>query len=156
MHQFHVRRLVAEDARVAYPLVRSAEPAVPLDAWLGYVRRAARPASVRTGIMMATRDGQRFPSGLFCYRHHADLVLGSLVTADYFVAVDILDPAPVVGAMVRELEQLGERLGCDAVRSIVHNQADLMARHLERCGYRREATNFVKHLRRPVARAARA
>jgi len=154
MQEFDVRRLAAEDARVAYPLLRSAEQAVPLEAWLGFVRRAVRPGTARTGIMIATRTGHRFPSGLFCYRHHADLLLGNLVTADYFVAIDILDPAPVVGAMVRALELLGERLGCDAVRSIVHTRADLMARILELYGHRRDTTNFVKHLHPALAPAA--
>ena len=152
MQEFHVRPLYGEDARTAYPLVREAEPDVDLDAWLSFVRRTSRPTHARAGIMVATRAGQRFPSGLFCYRCHEDLALGNVVTADYFVAVDILDPTPVVGAMVRELEILGQRLNCDAVRSIVHARAERLSFCLRDCGHRLEAKNFVKRL--PAAPAA--
>ena len=146
MQQFHVHKLAPEDAHTAYPLVREAEPGVALQSWLGFVRRTARPALIRTGIRVATRDGQRFPSGLFCYRCHCDLSLGDVVTADYFVAVDILDPTPVVSALVRALEQLGEALRCDAVRSMVHSHACLLRGCLESEGHRLETTNFVKRL----------
>jgi hypothetical protein len=151
MQIFDVHPMTSDEARLAYPLVREAEPAVQLDAWLGFARRTARAAAGRSGIMVATREGQRFPSGLFCYRCHDDLALGSVMTADYFVAVDILDPTPVVGAMVRELESLGERLKCDAVRSIVHTRAERLSHCLERSGHRLEATNFVKLLAEKAA-----
>jgi hypothetical protein len=36
------------------------------------------------------------------------------------VAVDLLDPDAVLTALVAELEGLGKRLGCGAVRSVVH------------------------------------
>ena len=156
MQKFNVHPLAGDDARSAYPLVREMEPDVDLDSWLTYVRRMTKPAACRTGIMVATRAGQRFPSGLFCYRCHEDLALGSVVTADYFVAVDILDPTPVVGAMVRELEVLGERLKCDAVCSIVHSRAEKLGHCLETSGHQLEATNFIKRLPVPTARASTA
>ena len=151
MQEFLCQPLYSEDARTAYPLVREAEPDVDLESWLSFVKRTAKPAAARTGIMVATRSGQRFPSGLFCYRCHEDLALGSVITADYFVAVDILDPTPVVGAMLRELETLGERLKCHAVRSVVHARAERLSFCLLDCGHRLEAKNFVKRL--PAARA---
>jgi hypothetical protein len=152
MHQFHVHPLSGEDARSAYPLIREVEPEVALLTWLTFVRRVTRPGAGRMGIMVATRAGQRFPSGLFCYRCHADLVLGTVVTADYFVAVDMLDPAPVVGAMVSELEVLGERLKCDAVCSIVHSRAEAFGGCLQASGHQMKAKRFIKRLRAETAR----
>jgi hypothetical protein len=154
MQEFHVHRLSSDDARIAYPLVREAEPDIDLESWLSFVRRTAKPAVIRTGIMVATRTGQRFPCGLFCYRCHEDLALGPVVTADYFVAVDILDPTPVVGAMVRELESLGGRLNCAAVRSIVRHRGERLSHCLESSGHRLEAKNFVKRLPQDAHRAA--
>lgn len=146
MQEFHIHRLTTGEARVLYPLVREAEPKVDLDQWLEYARRAARNAGEKRGILVATRQGQRFPSGLFCYRCHEDLTLGHVVVADYFVAVDILDPSPVVGVMVRELETLGERLKCDAICSVVHNRTASLSSVLEERGHRREASAFIKRL----------
>jgi hypothetical protein len=146
MHEFQVSRLVGGEARLVYPLIRESEPNVALDTWLSFARRTGSPRARRTGIMVATRTGQRFPSGLFCYRCHEDLALGNVVTADYFVAIDILDPAPVVGAMVTALEKLGERMACHAVRSVVHRRADVLSDCLRISGHRVEATNFVKYL----------
>jgi hypothetical protein len=146
MHKFHVHPLSGDDARSAYPLIREVEPELDLDSWLAFVRRVTRPGADRMGIIVATRAGQRFPSGLFCYRCHDDLALGTVVTADYFVAVDILDPTPVVGAMVSELEVLGERLKCDAVCSIVHNRAETFGHCLRTSGHQMKAKRFVKRL----------
>lgn len=143
---FTVGPLAAEEARLAYPLVRETEPQVELPAWLSFARKLLRGRDGRTGIMVATRQGQRFPSGLFCYRCHEDMSLGAVVTADYFVAVDILDPTPVVGALVRELEALGERLDCRAARSVVHGRAHVLWACLEKFGHRQEASQFLKVL----------
>jgi hypothetical protein len=146
MHNFDVSRLAGEEARLAYPLIRESEPGVALDTWLSFVRRTAHRRARRTGIMVATRKNQRFPSGLFCYRCHEDLALGHVVTADYFVAVDILDPAPVISAMVLALEKLGAGLECHAVRSVVHRRANVLTACLRTSGHCVEATNFVKHI----------
>lgn len=146
MHRFDVSRLAGDEARLVYPLIRESEPGVTLETWLSFARRTAGKRMRRTGILVATRAGQRFPSGLFCYRCHEDLALGQVVTADYFVAVDILDPAPVLDAMIRALEELGARFGFHAVRSVVHRRADLLNDCLLVSGHRVEATNFVKHL----------
>jgi hypothetical protein len=146
MHDFMVSRLAGDEARLAYPLIREVEPGVPLETWLSFVRRTANPHARRTGIMVATRKGQRFPCGLFCYRCHEDLRLGNVVTADYFVAVDMLDPTPVVDAMIDALESLGEQLLCHSVRTVAHRRADVLSGCLRTWGHRVEATNFVKHL----------
>jgi hypothetical protein len=57
---------------------------------------------------------------------------------------------------VRELEVLGERLKCDAVCSIVHSRAEKLGHCLETSGHQLEATNFIKRLPVPTARASTA
>ncbi|HTZ71430.1 MAG TPA: hypothetical protein VMB71_12320 [Acetobacteraceae bacterium] len=154
MQEFQVAPLRPAEARLVYPLVQASEPAVTLESWLAFVRRITHRRADRVGIMAATRAGQRFPCGIFCYRCHEDLALGPVVTADYFVAVDILDPKPVVRAMVRELESLGERLQCQAVRSVIHANEDEVATCLRRSAHQVATTNFVKLLGHPAACAA--
>jgi hypothetical protein len=146
MREFHVSPLPPADARIAYPLVRAWAPEVTLVAWLRFVKRALRPGDGSSGIYVATPEGHRFPSGLFCYCRRRDLALGDVICADHFVAVDILDPGPVVDAMVLELEKLGARLVCTAVRSVVHGPEAALRDCLESRGHRQEAVNFLKRL----------
>ena len=63
------------------------------------------------GIVAARREGRAFPCGLFCYRVEDDLKLGKVLIADHFVAVDLLDPASVLTALVEELDGSGEASG---------------------------------------------
>ena len=101
--------------------------------------------------MTVRREGRTFPCGLFCYRVADDLELGKVLTADHFVAVDLLDPCAVLGALVEELDILGKRLGCQAVRSLVHGGvhggAPPVAYGLYVAGHRPEdATPLLKRL----------
>lgn len=115
-----VERLREDELRVAYPLIRCAYPSVDLPTWVRFARRLTQPGStVRSGILAARYAGQRFPCGLFCYRRERDLCRGLVLTAEHLVAVDLLDPRPVLAALLRELDTLGARLGCDAVRIAV-------------------------------------
>jgi hypothetical protein len=68
---------------------------------------------------VARRESHDFPNGLFCYRVDPDPALGKVLVAEHFVAVDLLHPDEVLAALVAELDALGQRLGCKAVRSIV-------------------------------------
>jgi len=147
---FVVESLRPEAARLVYPLIRAAEPAVDLASWLAYARRVLRAGpDGRSGIVVVTRVSQRFPSGMFCYRCQDDLARGRVVIADYFLAVDILDPRPVARAMAAALEQLGRRLHCNAVRSVVHRGAEDLGECLLEAGHCAESTDFIKDV--PVA-----
>jgi hypothetical protein len=127
MAEFVVEVLSRGQVRSVYPLVREALPALDLAAWLRFARpfTSARRGA-QCGIVAARRESRAFPCGLFCYRVEDDLKLGKVLIADYFVAVDLLDPASVLAALLEELDSLAKRLGCQAVRSLVHGAtADL-------------------------------
>ncbi len=143
MSDFAITRLPPNDARLAYPLVRLVDPSVELAAWLAFAR-AAR--GKRRGIIVATRLGRPYPSGMFHYCFTRDLTLGRVVTADYFVALDILDPRPLANAMVAALEALARGLACDAVRSVVRDRTSLLADCLLANGHAPEASVYVKTL----------
>jgi hypothetical protein len=141
MNQYNLTRLRPEAARLAYPLVRAIEPLVDLASWIAYVRRAQ---SERHGVMIATRHGCPFPSGLFCFRCSRELSPGNVITADYFVALDILDPAPLTDAMITALEKLASELHCDAIRSVVRGPGGALRETLLRRGHAEDAMNFQK------------
>ena len=97
--------------------------------------------------MMVRREARTFPCGLFCYRVEDDLKLGKVLTADHFVAIHLLDPGAVLAALVEELDVLAKRLGCEAVRSLVHGGAPTVAGGLYAAGHRPEgATPLLKKL----------
>jgi hypothetical protein len=124
MTPFTVEPLPREQIRAVYPLIREAIPGLSLSAWLRFAQGATatrrRQSGVRSGIIVARREGHDFPSGLFCYRVDPDPALGKVLVAEHFVAVDLLHPADVLAALVEELDKLGKRLDCKAVRSVVH------------------------------------
>ena len=91
-----------------------------------------------------------FPCGLFCYRVEDDLELGKVLIADHFVTVDLLDPASVLVALVEKLDDLAKRLGCQAVRSVVHDGASGVAEEFHAAGHRPDgASLLLKRLRQP-------
>jgi hypothetical protein len=133
MADFTIDLLSRDQIRSVYPLIREAVVTIDLATWLRFARQLT--------------EGRMFPCGLFCYRVEDDLKLGKVLTADHFVAVDLLDPGAVLSALVGELDVLAKRLGCQAVRSLVHGGAPIVAGGLYAAGHRPEgATPLLKKL----------
>jgi len=121
MTSFTVEPLARRQIRAVYPLIREAIPDLSLSAWLRFAQHATgRHRGAETGIIVARRESHDYPSGLFCYRVDLDPGQGKILVAEHFVAVDLLHPDDVLAALVKELDDLGRRLGCKAVRGVVH------------------------------------
>lgn len=146
MARFIVQPLAPDELRSVYPLIREAMPSIGLDAWLAFARPLTGRRALPAGILAARRAGRAFPCGLVCYRVNCHLSIGRLLIAEHFVAVDLLDPQAVLAALVAELDQLGERLGCDAVRSVVHRGETAVASRLYAAGHAAEAALTLKPL----------
>jgi hypothetical protein len=144
MAEFIIEELSRDQVRAVYPLVREAFPPLNLSTWLRFARQMIGPhRGARCGIIAARREGRAYPCGLFCYRVEDDLKLGKVLIADHFVAVDLLDPAAVLAALVEELDVLAERLGCQAVRSLVHGGAPDIEGGLYAAGHRPERASLL-------------
>lgn len=144
MADFVVEMLSREQLRSVYPLVREAVPTLDLSTWLRFARQLTAPRRTgQCGIIAARREGRSFPSGLFCYRVSDDLKLGKVLIADHFVAVDLLEPAAVLAALVEELDRLAKRLDCHAVRSLVHGGASEVEGGLHAAGHRPEGASLL-------------
>lgn len=159
MSRFIIQPLARDELRSVYPLIREAMPSISLAAWLAFARPLTGPRATLKGILAVRRDGRAFPCGLFCYRVDCHLQSGRLLIAEHFVAVDLLDPKAVLAALVAELEGLGHRLACDAVRSVVHPGERSVASRLHAAGHAPEAALMLKPLgprRRPGAPSAAA
>jgi hypothetical protein len=144
MAGFIIEVLSRDQIRAVYPLVREAFPTLDLSAWLRFARQLTGPRrGGQCGIIAARREARVFPCGLFCYRVEDDLKLGRVLVADHFVAVDLLDPGAVLAALVDELESLAKRLGCQAVRSLVHGGVPEIAGGLYAAGHRPESAALL-------------
>lgn len=144
--QFVAEPMRASDIRPAYPLIRNTLPNLSFAEWVRFARRAQ--ASKRTGIMVV-RGARPFPVGLFCYRTERDLAQGMVLVAHHFVALELLDTCPVTTALVRGLDELAVRLGCDSVHSILHGPEEAMAACFEHSGHTRAAALYRKSVRPP-------
>lgn len=152
MADFIIEVLSRDQIRSLYPIVREAVPSIDLSTWLRFARQLTGPRrSGQCGIVAARREGRLFPCGLFCYRVEEDLKLGKVLVADHFVAVDLLNPASVLSALVEELDRLAERLGCHAVRSLVHGGVPHLKGGLYAAGHEPEDASLLlkKLLDRP-------
>lgn len=147
MADFIITTLAADEIRSVFPLMREAIPGLDLPTWLRFARQLTQPRrGGQAGIMVARRTSRAFPCGLFCYRVDQDLERGKVLIAEHIVAVDLLDPAAVLAALVQELESLGNRHGCSAVRSVVHGNEGYVAGGLFAAGHEPEASLLFKPL----------
>ncbi len=145
MSVFTYKNLSPDQVHTVYPLLREAIPTLDLKTWTRLSRRLANPRRTgQAGIRVALRSPRLLPCGLFLYRREHDLTHGPILVAEHMVAVDVLDPEPVMSALVRELESLAERLGCTAIRTMVLGQAALAASGLYAAGHRPEGATLWK------------
>ena len=145
MSGFSCHPLDPAQAATVYPLVREAIPGIDLKAWLRFAKRAGNPRrEAREGIIVVTRKPRALACGLFVYHVENDLERGQTLVAEHFIAVDVLDPEPVMGALVAELDALGARLGCVAIRAMVLSQSALLADGLHAAGHRQEGATLWK------------
>jgi hypothetical protein len=139
MTGFIIDVLSRDQIRSVYPLIRHAVPSIDLATWLRFARQLTGPRrGGHSSIVTVRRAGRVFPCGLFCYRVEDDLKLGKILVADHFVAIDLLDPDAVLAALVGELDRLAKRLGCQAVRSLVHGGGSAVVGGLHAAGHRPE------------------
>ena len=98
--------------------------------------------------MVARRRGHSLPCGAVHYRLERNLRYGQLLTAEHFIAIDLLYPQAVLAALFEALDDIATKCGCSAMRSILHDSghdsgADLLDR-LCITGHRRDGVTITK------------
>jgi hypothetical protein len=143
-----VEPITLRDIRPLFPLMQAVEPGLQLSAWLAYAKRMTKPkGGLKSGIAVARRRGQAMPCGAVCYRLDRDLRFGSLLTAEHFIALDLLYPQAVLTALFEALDGLAAELHCSAIRSIVHDNRSDVAENLRDAGHRRDGMTLTKSFR---------
>ncbi len=130
-----------------YPLMRTADPSLSLAGWLRFARRAVGPRpGAPHGVLVARRAALKHPCGAVCYRRHRDMHRRAILTAEHFIAMDLLYPAAILEALIGGLEPVAHRLGCETIRSIVHGSAGTLIETLEHHGHMPEAITMTKQV----------
>ena len=127
-----------------FPLMRAADPGLSLADWRRFARTVTTKRQGQHGVLVARRQTLQHPSGAVCYRRHRDLHDGAVLTAEHFVALDLLYPDRIIAALIAGLEPVAKRLGCGTIRSIVHGDAAALIVTLQSQGHMAEAVTLVK------------
>ena len=137
MPAFTAHLVAPDQVRMLYPLVREAVAGLDLRTWVAFARRIALPRrTAQCGIIAVTRRGRSLPCGMFLYRCEKRLPEGAALVAEHFVALDVIDPQPVVDALIEELDALARRRGCTTIRVLVPGDASLLQSGLQAAGLR--------------------
>ena len=147
MSEFTCHNLLPGEAATVFPLMREAVPGLELKTWLRFARKIASPRrDTQCGIIVVQRGARPLPCGLFVYHREEDLAHGPILVAEHIVALDLLDPAPVMRALVEELDRLAKELGCTAIRAMLLGETSLVATGLREAGHRHEGATLWKQL----------
>jgi hypothetical protein len=147
MSEFNCHNLASGEAATVFPLMREAVPGLELKTWLRFARRVnGSRRAAQCGIIVVQRRARPMPCGLFVYHREDDLTHGPTLVAEHIVALDLLDPAPVMRALIEELDRLAKELGCSAIRAMVLGQESLVATGLREAGHRPEGATLWKRL----------
>ncbi len=124
MRQLRIRPLTAERIAQAFPLVQMSLPQVTLDAWCDFAAAlVAQGASAATGIILVVGERDTI-AGLCSYRVDHDLVHGRLLSAEHFLAFDLLDRRAVARALAEGLEGLARQHQCTAIHTQLPRRGD--------------------------------
>jgi hypothetical protein len=124
VRQLRTRPLTAERIAQAFPLVQTSLPQVTLDAWCEFaealvLRRNGAGAGII--VVLGERD---YIAGLCSYRVDHDLIHGRLLSAEHFLAFDLLDPRAVAHALAEGLEALARAHQCTAIHTQLPRMGD--------------------------------
>lgn len=110
---FQAVALRAEQACLAYPLVRLFYPAVTLRGWQAYARRMARLPRHRGGLMAVT-DARGYVHAVFTYRVDVDLGRGRTLRIGDLV-VGRLPGRDLGRTIVTGMEALAREIDCPSI-----------------------------------------
>jgi hypothetical protein len=141
-----VKPITVGDIRPLFPLMRAVEPEIKLSAWIRYSRSMTKAkAGARAGIIVARRRGHNLPCGAVHYRVDRNLRYGQLLTAEHFIAIDLLYPNKVLAALFEALDAIAVDYGCSAMRSILRDTKPEVLDNLSVAGHRRDGMTLTKN-----------
>ena len=136
---FSTVELSSNLAQQTLPLVRATWPAVDLATWRAYVEHFSTQAAPKVSGVQGLRDSVGCFCGLYVYEVDRDLLLGPVLAAHLFTAVDIVNSPQTVRALLDTVETQAIELGCTAMRIQLRNSQTALASRLHDLGLTPEA-----------------
>lgn len=138
--------LSPEQIPQAFPLIQSVRPDLDLGTWRAFAQQLAAPEAAAEHGIVAARGENGYLLGLVTYRIKRDLGCGPALLAEHFVALDLIDRAPVAAALIAALDEVGHHYGCVALHVILpRSQAGLLG-SFRAAGYRPDGAVLCKRL----------
>lgn len=138
--------LPPEQIPQALPLIQTVQPDLDLRTWRAFAQQLAAPEAAAEHGIVAARGENGYLLGLVTYRIRRESGCGPVLLAEHFVALDLIDRAPVATALIAALDQVGHRHGCAALHAILpRSQAGLLD-SFRAAGYRPDGTVLCKRI----------
>jgi hypothetical protein len=147
--QFIAKSLGPESVDKAFAVVRSADFTLTLDQWRDYALGLIKRAVPTSGVLSIENRAGTI-QGLCGYRTESSLGHSAICSVDYLVALDLVDEAPVLAALLKALENMARRQGATALRLDLPDGARTTEQLLQRLcesGHRIEWIRLLKELR---------
>ncbi len=142
---FEIVSLSGERILQAFPLIQAAWPAIDLAAWKSFIRSFRAESTAGQSDVVALRNSAGYLSGVLAYRRDWDLRAGPILTAQLFLAIDLLNSLRTIGALLEAVETRASELGCAGVQVRVCNEQARLASCLNTLGLSREASVFSRN-----------
>jgi len=154
--QFIVKSLGPESVDKAFAVARSVDFTLTLDQWRDYALGLIKCGVPTSGVLgIENRAGTI--QGLCGYRIESSLGHSDICSVDYLVALDLVDEAAVMAALLKALENMARRQGAAALRlDLPHGTptTEQLLRRLCETGHRIERIRLLKELRTAASHEA--
>ena len=124
VRQLRTRPLTGERIAQAFPLVQTSLPQVTLDAWRDFAEALVSHRNGAAAGIIAVLGERDYIAGLCSYRIGHDLVHGRLLSAEHFLAFDLLDRRAVAHALAEGIEGLARAHHCTAIHTHLPRMGD--------------------------------
>jgi hypothetical protein len=119
MRKFIVQALVAAEISDAYGCANLSMPGLDARMWRRYALDVVKHSKKKSGILVIRRMTRAHICGLVSYRCEIDLHAGPVLQAYDLSAIDMLDPKPILSALLDSLTGLAHRSHCGMIRIVL-------------------------------------
>jgi hypothetical protein len=123
VRKLNVSLMTPQEVDRAFALIRTVCPQAELDSWRRFARQRIALEGSRTGILVVENE-QACIVGIGAYQLSEDLLHGTVLTADQFCAIDIVDQPNVARALESGIEKIARRHGCAAVHTTIASSGE--------------------------------
>jgi hypothetical protein len=150
--KFLTRPLERDQIAQAYTLIQSADPTITLDRWSRFAHRLITPPRLnRPAGIITVQTEAGYMCGMFVFEIVDDLRLTRTLSIRNVVAISLVQPDAIVGALLAAAESLAHLNGCAAITTLVDSGTDgLVTEQLAGNGFRQTGLVSTKILGTPA------